>query len=301
MDNFISVLIPTYHSKETLTRAIESVLAQTYPYFEIIVVDDNDPRDPFRLQTERLMEKYVNNPKVKYIKHEKNMNGAAARNTAFRNSIGAYITFLDDDDFYYPKKLEMQVKYMEQHRQIMGCYCWRKARGKDVCGMYSGNLTEQILTLEFTPCVDALMIRREAFEELNGFDESYRRHQDFEFILRYFERYTLEYVPSIQLELSTNGVDNIPRGENLVKLKEQFFRQFSDKIEKICKENPAKGRLLYRNHFVPVVKDLIRDKEFKLAIYVYCNYGHNGMPGFWLQFFYSLWRAFCHRIHLKVN
>lgn len=298
----VSVLIPTYHSTDTLLRAIDSVLAQTYPWKEVIVVDDNDPDSVFRKNTEQLMQRYQDNESVIYIQHERNKNGAAARNTGFLHSKGDYITFLDDDDFYYPQKLEKQVQYLQSHPSCMGCYCWRQVRGKEICGTYSGDLTNQILSLEFTPCTDALMIRREVYEALNGFDESYYRHQDFEFMLRYFEKYTMDFVPSVQFETGTNGVDNTPRGKKLVALKEMFFTQFQDKIQQICETDEAMGQKLYRNHFVPTVKDLVRDGHLILAVQVYWNYGRQGEPGFWRQLCSSLVRAASKRIdRLKIK
>lgn len=268
----VSVLIPTYHSDETLTRAIDSALNQTYENIEVIVVDDNNPGDSFRANTEKIMAQYSKIKKVKYIKHDRNRNGSAARNTAFSNSSGDYISFLDDDDFYYPKKTELQVKYLEEHSDLGGCYCWRHQNGKNVCGQYKGDLTSEILSLEFTPYTSCLMIRRECYESLNGFDESYRRHQDFEFLLRFFKKYQLEPVPSIQVEISTNGVNNNPKGQNLIDVKEKFFSQFAAEIDEIYKTDIKKGRRIYLNHYVTVFKDLIRYGYPDLAVGIYKKY-----------------------------
>ena len=80
-NKLISVVIPTYKNRGGLVSSIESVLNQTYTNFEVIVVDDNSPTSMERGTTEQIMQQFVNNPKVVYIKHEKNKNGAAARNT----------------------------------------------------------------------------------------------------------------------------------------------------------------------------------------------------------------------------
>ena len=71
MNELVSVIIPTYKRNENLKKAIESVLKQTYQNIEIIVVDDNNPDTRFRKDNEKIMECYLTNSKVKYIKHEK--------------------------------------------------------------------------------------------------------------------------------------------------------------------------------------------------------------------------------------
>ena len=281
----VSVLIPTYHSDSTLTRAIDSVLKQSYKNVEIIVVDDNNPNDPYRESTENLMSKYDHNDCIKYVKHDHNRNGSAARNTAFKYSVGEYITFLDDDDFYYEDKIQCQVEYLEEHINIGGCYCWRHQNGVDICGEYCGDLTYEILSMAFTPTTPCLMIRRECYESLGGFDESYRRHQDYEFLLRYFRQFTLEPVKSVQVEISTNGVNNIPRGQKLVDLKEFFFTQFKDDIDRIYISDKKKGQTIYLNHYVRAFKDLLRYGYPKLACKIYIKYRKKCGTRFWPFFF----------------
>ena len=111
----ISVVIPSYNSRGGLARSVDSVLKQTFQNFEIIVVDDNNPGTDARRNTEAIMEAYQSNPKVRYLKHEKNKNGAAARNTGIRAAKGRYIAFLDDDDEWSPEKLEHQYAYIQSH------------------------------------------------------------------------------------------------------------------------------------------------------------------------------------------
>ena len=87
----VSVVIPTYSRPTFLKRCIESVLNQTYKNIEIFVVDDNNPDTDARRQTEEVMQQYANNPVVRYLQHEKNRNGSAARNTGWRCASGKYI------------------------------------------------------------------------------------------------------------------------------------------------------------------------------------------------------------------
>ena len=93
----VSVIIPTYNRPTYLRRCLESVLNQTYKNIEIFVVDDNNPETEARIETEKIMNEYVNGKNVTYLKHNFNKNGSAARNTGWKHSSGKYITFLDDD------------------------------------------------------------------------------------------------------------------------------------------------------------------------------------------------------------
>ena len=110
MNPLVSVIIPTHGDGHTLQRAVESVLKQTYNNIEIVVVDDNGIDSENHLLTESIMHKYKDNSKIKYVVHQKNLNGAVARNTGEKNSKGLYIALLDDDDVFFEKKIEVQLK-----------------------------------------------------------------------------------------------------------------------------------------------------------------------------------------------
>ena len=105
----VSVVITTYKRPEKLGRAIKSVLDQTLKEWELIIVDDNNGDSPFRSETEAFMASYLADPRVRYIKHEKNSGAPAARNTGIKAAAGTYIALLDDDDEFESTKLEKQL------------------------------------------------------------------------------------------------------------------------------------------------------------------------------------------------
>ncbi len=199
---FVSVIIPTYKRPDTLDRAINSVLAQTYPNVEVIVVDDNNPDTEGRRLTEEKMAPYSGNPRVKYIKHEKNKNGSAARNTGAKASNAKYLAFLDDDDEFYPEKIEAQVKRLEElPDEYAVCYTTVVYEKED------GSFTESTETREGDLFFDALtrelsfqagsnlFIRKDAFDSIGGFDETFRRSQDKEVVTRLLFKYKIAYAP----------------------------------------------------------------------------------------------------------
>ena len=107
----VSVIIPTFNRSGFLLEAIESVLAQTYTSdIEIVVIDDGSTDD-----TKEKLEPYKD--QIEYV-HIENGGPARARNTGMKMARGKYISFLDSDDLYYPKKIEIQVAFLEDHEDV---------------------------------------------------------------------------------------------------------------------------------------------------------------------------------------
>ena len=115
----VSVIIPFYSHLDWLYEAIDSVLAQTYPIHEIILVNDGSKED----MTEFLAQY---GDKIIYI-YQENAGPAAARNNGIRQATGDYIAFEDSDDIWLPTKLEKQVAFMEETAarwSHVGFYYW---------------------------------------------------------------------------------------------------------------------------------------------------------------------------------
>ena len=107
----ISVIVPLYNARKYLQEAIDSVLAQTFQDFEIIVVDDCSTDGSWELASKL----YGENDKVKLYRHECNKTAGGARNTGITYAKGRYIAFLDSDDLYMPKALEILHKAAEKY------------------------------------------------------------------------------------------------------------------------------------------------------------------------------------------
>ena len=108
--NKVSVIIPTYNSSKTVKRSVESVLNQTYQNFEIIITDDNSNDN-----TVSVIEKYLkNHNNIKLFCLDENRGAGYARNFCIEKASGDYIAFLDSDDYWYPNKLEIQIRFMKK-------------------------------------------------------------------------------------------------------------------------------------------------------------------------------------------
>ena len=197
MSELVSVVIPSHGGGEFLQSAVDSVLNQTYKNIEVVVVDDNGVGSENQLKTAKQMEKYALCDNVKYVCHEQNINGAAARNTGVKNSSGAYIALLDDDDIYYPEKIERQVAVISELPEEYGLvFCGVAVyRGdKKVREKVAQNLENWLYNLLIHKIAigsSSMLVRRAVWEDLGGFDESFKRHQDYEFSARVAAKYRI--------------------------------------------------------------------------------------------------------------
>lgn len=105
----VSVIMPTYNCGQFIRESIDSVLAQTYENWELLIVDDCSTDD-----TETVVSAYTD-PRIRYMRNEHNMGAALTRNRALREANGRYIAFLDADDLWLPEKLERQLAFMQQN------------------------------------------------------------------------------------------------------------------------------------------------------------------------------------------
>lgn len=110
MNELVSIIMPSYNTAKFISETIESVLAQTYTNWELIIVDDCSTDD-----TDAVVRPYLADDRIRYIKNEKNSGAAVSRNRALREAKGKWIAFLDSDDLWLPEKLEKQIAFMEQN------------------------------------------------------------------------------------------------------------------------------------------------------------------------------------------
>lgn len=109
-NELVSIITPSFKSERFISQTIESVLAQTYQNWEMIIVDDVSPDN-----SNEIIEAYCKrDSRIKLIKLEKNSGPAIARNRAIEEAKGRYIAFLDADDLWKPEKLEKQINFMEE-------------------------------------------------------------------------------------------------------------------------------------------------------------------------------------------
>lgn len=184
-ENLVTVYIPTRNRHGILQRAIDSVLNQTWPNIELIVVDDasNDG-------TEKLLSELKKNQSIpiRVIRNALPMGAATSRNLAIDEAKGMYITGLDDDDLWMPRRIELMMK--EFRDGISGvCSDDLMDYGKRLIRWRKRKLISHQDLLFYNRAGNQLLTKTEYLRNLGGFDESLTAAQDYDLWIRLTEIY----------------------------------------------------------------------------------------------------------------
>lgn len=262
----VSVIIPTYKGSSALNRAIDSVLHQSFKEIEIIVVDDNDPISDDRKKTEALMSRYIGEERIRYIKHQKNSNGAVARNTGITAATGKYIAFLDDDDYYLPERIEKSVMYLEENRDAVGVYTGVdiidkegnvNLKVKPQCDLKISDLLQKEMVIGTG---SNIFVKNDVAKGIYGFDESFVRRQDIEFMIRVCHEGRVGFIPDKLIVKSENGTLNHPKYAKMKSVIHQFGQKFKNDIDALGEEKSKYYAMQYRTLFGIALYDHNKDE-----------------------------------------
>jgi glycosyltransferase involved in cell wall biosynthesis len=202
----ISAVVPTYNREKTITRCLDSILSQTYPVYEVIVVDDGSQDKTLEI----ISSKYADRVRIVRTKHR---GAQAARNAGIIAATGEYIAFLDSDDEWVPNKIELQIGELDKNRDAIVCgdgYVqtdiknkipkvyqnsnWVK-RGRRMMKMQgvSGFAYEHILQYSF--CMfQALLVSKKNLLEIGLLDERVPSYQEWDTAIRLGKKYEFAYI-----------------------------------------------------------------------------------------------------------
>ena len=231
--NKVSVIIPAYNKAEYTRRTVDSVLAQTYPNVEIIVVDDGSQD-----QTSRVMAEYGS--RINYI-FKANGGACSARNEGIRRGTGEYVTFLDCDDLYCVEKIQRCVDYLEknppfgfvytaayfidEHDEIVGLYDHPRSR--------EGRISSRLILGDFI-CNSTVLVKKDVLHRAGFFDETIFTPADWDMWLRLSQIAQAGYIrdPLIKYRITDNytfnRLEQARREERYVL--EKFFKTCPKKI-----------------------------------------------------------------------
>lgn len=271
LNPLVSVIIPTYKRPDMLVRAVSSVLAQTYNPIEIIIVDDNGRDTELQVCTYNVLSSILkkDEQKIQYFVHEVNKGGSAARNTGWKNSNGKYITFLDDDDEMSIYRIEKQVKCMETLDETWGaCYTgYHKLLENGTILKSSENSFGNVYlqTLMRTLYIGSgsnLLLRSVAVKVVDGYDESFRRNQDLEFMVRIAEKYKFAYIPEDLLTIHYE-VRQFKYLDCLDDFSLFYLQKFKSRIDQLAVDDKLKVLTVIS---LERARFMIMNKQYKSAI-----------------------------------
>ncbi len=210
-----SIITPTYNRVFVLWRAIQSVLAQTYPFFELLIVDDASTDS-----TKKLVEQF-SDPRIRYFKLKKNIGPSGARNYALKKARGEFVAYLDSDNTWYPDFLEVMGNAFAKHQDKILMYCKKNYRltlledGKKIKVRDEMTNSKKYFDLKrlwhrrILIDTNAMCHRRQEVLDIGGWDENIKFWEDWELTLRlsqkhpkgfmYLNRTLLDYEQKIDL------------------------------------------------------------------------------------------------------
>ncbi len=197
----VSVVLPTYNRAPVLPRAIDSVLAQTYHDFELIIVDDASTD-----RTAEILAGY-DDPRIVRLRLRRNSGPCEARNRGIHEARGRYVAFQDSDDEWYPDKLEKQVQALVKNansRGAVACYCRMLQRlgGRERIRpsgdeeSLGGEIYHRLLRGS-TIGTPTLVVGRETLLAVGGFDARLRRFEDWDLALRLAQQGPIQFLPEV--------------------------------------------------------------------------------------------------------
>ena len=190
MDKKVSIIMSTYNNKDTVSKAIESILLQTYKNWEFIICDDGSTDNTYQI-----IKKYGSvNKKIKIIRNSVNKGGAYSKNKCIKYASGEYIAGQDADDYSSSNRIEELIKFLEKNKE----YAMVFSRGylfdeKGIWGErglknYSPNKYDLIKSNQFIH--PTMMIRKQCLSKVGGYRYSSLtyRCEDYDLWFRFFEK-----------------------------------------------------------------------------------------------------------------
>jgi glycosyltransferase involved in cell wall biosynthesis len=240
----VSVIVPTYNTITYLPDAIESILKQTFEDFEIILVNDGSTDSTAQWA------KKLTDPRIRYI-HQENKGLSAARNTGIDLAQGRYIALLDADDLWVPTKLEKQVALLDANPEVGMVHSWAlfidgqgRSTGRIWKTQAQGMALSHLLHRNDV-AVSSVLVRRECFALVGGFDTSLRSLEDWDMWLRLAVHYPI----AVTQELMA------------------YYRQIPGSMSRNCEVMEASFKKVIDQHFALAPQSLqyIRDRSYGSA------------------------------------
>jgi glycosyltransferase involved in cell wall biosynthesis len=254
----VSVVIPVYNRRKLLERAVESVREQTYPDWELLIVDDGSTDGT----AEYAAELAAADPRVTCLRNTRGRGPGGARNSGITRARGQFVAFLDSDDSWLPEKLARQVDYFSAHPQAMavGTDCFvgsmqdsaRLANRHPRIDHAPEHVFATILARKqfwiYTPTV---MLRRAIFETIPLFDESLIRCEDLVMWLTINQHFGWHYVAEPLSFINVNPARNADYSESRQVPEGYYHMLFVRDVERHVQPDAPMRKILRRQRRDP--------------------------------------------------
>ena len=244
----VSVIICTYNRADLLPRAVNSVLAQTFTDFELIIVDDYSTDN-----TQEVIGTFAD-PRILSLRQDENSGLPASRNTGIRLARGKYVAFLDDDDEWVESKLMRQAQVLDTSEPSVGLiYTWfdyiHTPDGTRAVGSRSvinGDIWENMLGWDMPSPPSTYLVRMEAVRQVGGFNESLTIAEDRDFLLRISQQWRVAVVKDVLMLMHKGHIGSAhwtDASARLVEYLESHICRFNQELS----ERPAALSRVLRN------------------------------------------------------
>lgn len=272
VNGLVSCIIPTYKRCDTLVRAVNSVLNQTYPNVEVLVVNDNESEDEYTVQVKNALLVFKDEPRVRLIMQEKHVNGAMARNVGIKAALGEYIGFLDDDDEWEPVKAEHQVRFLQEYPAMDACAClcriyYNGVKKWEASPYTNENLQFNVLLRQVGIGTPAFLGKKACVINTPMFNTRLLRHQELQFFVDFLEKYNIGILNEHLVKVHGDDTTNRPNLETIVNRKREWFHEMGAVIKKYSIYN--RYRIICA-HVFEVLLIAIRQRNFSYIIKCAC-------------------------------
>ena len=227
----MSVVLPTYNRAETLGRAVESVLGQTFTNLELIVVDDGSTDG-----TDSVLARFKD-PRMRVVSTTVNRGVSAARNAGIGEARGEFIAFQDSDDSWRPHKLERQVECLTRAGEgvgVVGCG-WQlhgARRAQTTLPRLRGQIYKEILTDRAPGLGTPMLLVRRIPDGQPLFDESLPALEERDFKLQYARQFAFDFVDEVLVDVHRGRTDHVANPRNALISYERYLEKYAPDLDR---------------------------------------------------------------------
>jgi len=257
----VSIIIATYNRANVLGRSVRSVLHQSYQNFEILIVDDKSTDN-----TQQIAEQFADE-RIRFLRHEANQGQSAAHNTGIHQAEGVYVAFLDSDDEWPPSMLEKCLRKFMQYEDLGVVYTWTGTRQLDgrlkVVNKFSisGWIYKEALAQGYVSHSISMVIKRECFDKIGLWDDSFQVCQDDDICLRLAKEFRFGLVPEILavIHLDERMKSTVEELKDSAVGYARLFSKYESEIRRIC------GDEVMASHWIRCAKYFLLAEDKNMA------------------------------------